>query len=154
MVAMICIFFMAQNIGVTKGYPLYWVVTYTLVTTVFLLLIAFIWKVYLIEWGRQVKRSTIRFLLEKLVYPAAIVLIITSVGNMGVVLSDALVFTQVVLFFVLMDTGRSLAEESERIGDAFTAKYPRKQPFNAKDDLLVMHFIVNGLLVLALFKCL
>ena len=151
-VAIICVFLMVQNLGLTKGYPFYWIVSYTLVKIFFLLLIAFVYKVYLIEWARQVKRSTIRFLFEKLVYPAVTVLIITSVDGAGVVLSGAFVFTQVILFFVLMDVRRSLAEECERIADSFVAKYPRKKPFNAKDDLLIMHFIVNVFFALLLFK--
>jgi len=75
MVAVICVFLRAQNLGVTKEYPFYWIVAYALVIMLFLLLIAFVWKVYLIEWARLVKWSTIRVLFEKLVYPAVTVLI-------------------------------------------------------------------------------
>jgi FlaA1/EpsC-like NDP-sugar epimerase len=132
------------------GRELYWIVLFALVKLVFLLIIVFTWKVYIIAWSDMRKNSILRVFLEKFIYPFITVMIISLSGDTEIELSD-IYLIQLVLFILLTDYRCYIKERCMDISSEFIKKYPRRQPFDPGSDLLVMHCIVNGFFAYALF---
>jgi hypothetical protein len=149
----IYLFLLNYHYGQIHNFALYRINAHFIGNYIFGLIICSGWKVYCSEWSRLTKKPLVLFIFERILYPVLTIILITTIGKKELILDNPSHFLQILLFCSLVDIDNSIRNKARLFVDAIINRNnPNGVNINEKNDIFLMHILINGFFILVLLK--